>query len=133
MSTATPLADSLQTRLVDLLGSDAVLVDLDEREAYSADVYSAGSTCELVIRPRDKQLAARAVGIIAAAGYDVIGRGGGMSYTGGYIPVRPQSVVVDMSALNRIVEINADDMYITVEAGVTWQQIYEALKPRGLS
>ncbi|MEZ5514495.1 MAG: FAD-binding oxidoreductase [Steroidobacteraceae bacterium] len=132
MSTVTPLADSLQSQLVDLLGSDAVFADPAEREAYSADVYSAGATCALVIRPRDKQLAARAVGIITSAGHDVIGRGGGMSYTGGYIPLRPESVIVDTSALNRIVEINADDMYVTVEAGVTWQQIYEALKPRGL-
>ena len=40
--------------------------------------------------------------------------------------------MLDLSALNRIVSINEDDPVITVEAGVTWQQIWEALTPRGL-
>jgi len=34
--------------------------------------------------------------------------------------------------MNKILEINADDMYVTVQAGVTWQQLYAALQPLGL-
>jgi FAD/FMN-containing dehydrogenase len=40
--------------------------------------------------------------------------------------------MLDLSALNRIISIDEDDLVITVEAGVTWQQIWEALTPRGL-
>jgi FAD/FMN-containing dehydrogenase len=47
----------------------------------------------------------------------------GLTYVGGYTPVREATVVIDTSSLNRIVEIAPDDMYITVEAGVTWKQI----------
>ena len=58
--------------------------------------------------------------------------GGGMSYTGGYLPERARTVVVDLVRLDRIIEISAEDLYITVEAGVTWKRIYEALQPLGL-
>lgn len=85
-----------------------------------------------VIRPSSLESLARAVAVTTGAGHAVIGRGGGMSYTSGYTPVIPESVIVDMQGLNRIVEINAEDMYVIVEAGVTWKALNEALEPLGL-
>ena len=41
-------------------------------------------------------------------------------------------MLVDTSRLNRIVEINAEDMYVTVEPGVTWHDLWQALKAKGL-
>ena len=124
--------DRLVERLVDILGKDAVITDAAERRFYSADVYSEGEHCAAALRPTDVSLLAKAIGTATASGYAVIGRGGGMSYTNGYTPIRPDTVTVDVGALNRILEINEADMYITVEAGVTWKQIYDALKPKGL-
>ncbi len=124
--------DRLVETLTSLLGADAVVTDQAEREFYSADVYAAGATCAVAIRPTDKGALAKAIGATTSAGYAVIARGGGMSYTRGYVPTREDTVIVDVATLNKIVEINEDDMYITVEAGVTWKQIYDALKPKGL-
>jgi FAD/FMN-containing dehydrogenase len=124
--------DRLIETLTDILGTDQVIVDDAEREFYAADVYSAGATPAVAIRPTDKHKCAEAVAAATMQGYAVVPRGGGMSYTGGYRPVREDTVTLDLSAMNKIIEINEEDLYITVEAGVTWQQIYEALKPRGL-
>jgi FAD/FMN-containing dehydrogenase len=66
------------------------------------------------------------------AGYSIIPRGGGLSYTGGYRPINDKSVIIDTSRLTRIIEVNPQDMYITVEAGVTWKQIHDTLTPLGL-
>lgn len=55
-----------------------------------------------------------------------------MSYTKGFIPSKDKTGVLDLSKMNKIIEINVDDMYVTVQAGVTWQQLYEALKPHGV-
>jgi D-lactate dehydrogenase (cytochrome) len=132
VNTALALEPSLAARLVDLLGPESVCTDLAERQAFSADAYAAGATCAAVIRPNNADALARAVAMITTAGYDVTARGGGMSYTGGYTAVREQAVIVDTAGLNRIVEVNAEDMYVTVEAGVTWKQIYERLQPLGL-
>ncbi|MCB2107544.1 MAG: FAD-binding oxidoreductase [Rhodobacteraceae bacterium] len=124
--------DRLIDTLTNILGKDAVLTEEADRDYFSCDVYAAGERCAAAIKPKDVASLSKAVAATTAAGYAVIGRGGGMSYTRGYTPVREDTVTVDVGAMNKIVEISEDDMYITVEAGVTWLQIYEALKPKGL-
>jgi FAD/FMN-containing dehydrogenase len=67
-----------------------------------------------------------------ALGFAVIARGGGLSYSSGYLPQAAGSVIIDMSRLTRIIEINETDMYVTVEAGCPWRVLYAALEARGL-
>ncbi len=128
----TSINDRLVETLSSILGADQVITDEEERLFYASDVYAVGSTPAVVIRPADKHKLAKAVAAVAKEGYAMVPRGGGMSYTGGYCPVREDTVTVDFTAMNEIVEINEEDLYITVQAGVTWKQIYEALKPLGL-
>jgi 4-cresol dehydrogenase (hydroxylating) flavoprotein subunit len=47
---------------------------------------------------------------------------------GSRVPVRDNSVVMDLSRLDRIVEYNEKLAYITVEPGVTFRQVYEYLR-----
>ena len=42
----------------------------------------------------------------ASLGLALIARGGGMSYSHGYVPTRDHSIIIDMRRLDRIVEIN---------------------------
>ncbi len=72
------------------------------------------------------------VAAACAAGVSVVPRGGGASYTDGYLPSEPDSILLDTLRLDRIVELNQQDMYVTVEAGVTWAKLNEALVPLGL-
>lgn len=115
-----------------IVAPEAVIVDDELRTLYSGDVYSQGPDCAGIVRPSNSAEVAAVVKAVTAAGYTVIGRGGGISYTSGYMPVRDKTVIVDLGRLNRIVEVSPDDMFITVEAGVTWKQIYDCLKPLGL-
>ena len=50
-----------------------------------------------------------------------------MSYTRGYVPGQPKSIVLDMQRMNRVLEINTEDLYVVVEPAVTWQQLHEAM------
>ena len=63
--------------------ADEVVLDLEERRALSSDVYSRGVTAAVVLRPRSKGRCAQMVAAATRAGYAIIGRGGGLSYTGG--------------------------------------------------
>jgi FAD/FMN-containing dehydrogenase len=132
MNTQTASVDELVIALTPALGTHGIVLDLEERRAVSADVYSRGATCAALLKPADRQALAAAVGICTRLGYAVVPRGGGLTYTGGYTPPHERSVVLDTTGLNRIVEIAEADMYVTAEAGVTWKQLYEALSPRGL-
>jgi len=128
MSAVHPIAPSV----FDRFAAEEVILDPAECAFYSCDVYSRGTPVVAVLRPRDADTCAAMVAAASAAGYSLIGRGGGLSYTGSYLAINQKSVVIDTSRLDRIVEINAEDMYITVEAGVTWKKIHDALSPLGL-
>jgi FAD/FMN-containing dehydrogenase len=115
-----------------ILAPDEVALDPEVCRLHSGDVYSQGETAIAVVSPRSVERLAAAVGALTRAGVAVAPRGGGMSYTGGYTPARPGTAIIDLSRLDRIVEIAAEDMFVTVEAGVTWKQLHRALRPLGL-
>jgi FAD/FMN-containing dehydrogenase len=124
-------SDNFVGALNALLGVENVLSDLPSRVFYSTDIFTPGVVAELVIQPRSAEQLAAAVALCTEAGRVVIPRGGGFSYTSGYIPVAENSVIVDIRALNRILEINPQDSYMVVECGATWKQVYEAATSQG--
>ena len=123
---------SLLTALAGVLGDEHLLTDLESRTFYSTDVYrQADELAEYVVRPGTVEELQAVVRLCAAAEVPMVARGGGASYTDGYLPTRPQTVLIDTARLNRI-DINDADMTVTVEAGVTWAELYEQLAARGL-
>ncbi|MEH6607304.1 MAG: FAD-binding oxidoreductase [Pseudomonadales bacterium] len=122
----------LLDKLVALLGADNVLVDEASCRLYAQDVFTRSLPAGLVIRPYDTASLAAAVATITTAGVAVIARGGGMSYTGGYVPQEEGSVIIDTSAMSQVLEVNAEDMYVTVQAGCSWKALHDVLKPQGL-
>lgn len=122
----------LLSALAQAVGAENLFTSEEDRLYYSTDLYAAGQTCAAVVQPKDKASLARAVGVATEAGYAVVPRGGGLTYVSGYTPNTSKSVIVDVAGLNRIVEVSPENMFITVEAGVTWKQVYEALQPHGL-
>lgn len=128
MTRHDPLIRSLQ----EATGADCVRTDEVARLLGAADLYAMGSPPVAVVRPDSADAVARAVAATTLHGYAVVPRGGGLSYTGGYACGAENSVLFDLSGLNRIAEISEQDMFVTAEAGVTWKQLYDALKSRRL-
>lgn len=124
-------AVALLTALHALLGDAAVQVDDATRQLMASDLYAAGPLPLAVIRPTNVTQLAQAMAAVSGAGATLVPRGGGLSYTGGY-QCRTDSVLVDLSALDQIERISAEDMYVVAQAGVTWKQLYTALTPLGL-
>lgn len=123
----------LTKELVALLGAENFVTDREECIYYSQDVYRAALhvTCG-VIRPGNMAELSAAVKAATTAGYALFPRGGGVSYTSGYLPSVEKSLTIDTARMNRIVEISQQDMYVTVESGVRWIELHEALKGTGL-
>lgn len=123
----SPLIDELNQQL----GEQYVLTDDHSCSLYAQDVFAKAKSALFVAQPGNTEQLAITVKAVTSAGLDVIPRGGGMSYTNGYVPINDRSVVIDLSRMNKILEINTQDMYVTVEAGCTWMQLYEALQSTG--
>lgn len=106
--------------------------DLEQRELFSQDIWAKGVTAEQVYTPQNINDLSRIVRECAHSGQRLNPRGGGMSYTKGYTPDRNGVGILDLSQMNRILDINAEDMFVRVEAGCTWKQLHDALSPLGL-
>lgn len=120
--------EELIQQLSSILGEQCVLDDDQNCILYSQDVYTKGLAAQLVIRPKCTESLAKATKLITHSGFAVIPRGGGMSYTKGFVPVENDSVIVDTSELNQVLEINTEDMYVKVQSGCTWHALHQALK-----
>lgn len=68
--------------------------------------------------------------VASELGAPVTARGAGTGLAGGAVPVKG-GIVMDMSGMNRIVEIDVDNLQVIVEPGVVLDRLNEALKPHG--
>jgi FAD/FMN-containing dehydrogenase len=124
--------EALCSDLRALIGVEQVLTGEDDRSFYGQDMFSAGIPPACIVLVKDTDSLAASVRLCTGAGYAVVPRGAGLSYTGGYRAISPQTVIFDLSFLNRILDVNEEDMYVTLEVGCTWKQVFEALSVRGL-
>lgn len=136
MSLTVPLrADDLMAvdALERALGADRVRSDAATRTYYANDVFwQPGIEPLAVVTPNTAEAAAEGVRVATDHGLAVVPRGGGMSYTKGYLPDRADAVIFDMRGLDRVREVNAEDRYVTVEAGCTWERLNAAVEASGL-
>jgi FAD/FMN-containing dehydrogenase len=119
-------------RLIVAVGRDAIVTDAGELALHGQDVFTRGPDPVAVFRPSDIAMLARGIAAAADESLMIVPRGGGMSYTSGYLPDAAGALLVDMGAMRSILEIDEIDMTVTVEAGCSWGALYEALHPRGL-
>ena len=124
----TDLLDALRNAC----GTDAVVTDTDTLSLFAHDVYRTGAQLAAVVRPNSVDALQRALPILSDFDAEVIARGGGMSYTDTYLARRAGSIVLDLGQLSRIVEINTEDMYVTVECGCTWKRLADTLREQGV-
>jgi FAD/FMN-containing dehydrogenase len=128
-----PGLSTVEAELKTLLGDAHVITAAAELAFYSTDVYRrADIDAALVISPGTTEELAAAIAICTRNKIAVVPRGGGLSYTGGFLPTQARTATIDMRRLDRIIEVNEQDMYVTVECGATWKSLYEKLKPLGL-
>jgi D-lactate dehydrogenase (cytochrome) len=125
------VADAV-AKLAAVLGDAHVLTGEADRRWYAADFTDAEvPTPVAVAQPSCTEDVVEVVKIARGAGLAVVPRGGGMSYTLAHTPARAETLVVDLRRMDRIVECNLADRYVTVEAGVTWAQLMERLRGTG--
>lgn len=120
----------LPQSLANALGDGQVLTGADRLAFYAHDVFTQGAEALCIVRPTDTAGVQAAVRLCAQAGVAMVPRGGGASYSDGYLIDRPH-VLFDLSALQTI-EIDQRDAFVRVGAGVTWAALKAALDPLDL-
>ncbi|MEM6832775.1 MAG: FAD-binding oxidoreductase [Pseudomonadota bacterium] len=131
MATAAQTVTDILGRLEQIVGSQYLLTDDAEREFYATDVYRSVKLPIAVAQPATVDEMQAIVGACFEFGAPVIVRGGGASYTDGYVHMTDGGITIDVSRMKAIA-INEADQIVTVEAGVTWSELWETLKANGL-
>ena len=119
----------------EIVGAYRVVTYRAERRYYSNDIFfwDDAEIAAVVVQPRNRDQVAAIVQTARDLGMAISTRGGGMSYTNGYVPVRADTVLIDLRGLDDIVEINDVDNTATVGAGCTWIKVADAVKAKGLT
>lgn len=133
MATAATLdaETALLDRLAAIVGPAHVLTGAEDRLFHATDVLRAVEVPVAVVRPGSVEQLCAVVAAAHAARAPVVVRGGGASYTDGYTHARPGGITIDPSRMKAIA-VDAANAVVTVEAGVTWAELRDALLPHGL-
>lgn len=121
--------------------NDRVNFDRLERKMYSHDVAALpglvkpmlGSTMPAsVVRPKDEGELVELVRFASGKNIPIVPRGAATSGYGGVLPTKG-GIVVDMTLLNKVTDINEDDLTAVVQAGAVWEDVEKELNRKGLS
>ena len=103
----------------DLLGKENVFSSEADRQSYSYDSAVLPPVVPaFALRPTTTEQLGICVKKLYDYGIPMTVRGAGTNLSGGTIPDSKESVVILTNGLNRILEINSDDLYAVVEPGV---------------
>jgi len=119
-------------KLIDLLGKDRVSDSREALDAYRTD-YSLASpgTPACVVYPNDSKEVQSIVSIANETSTPVVPVSSGVHFTGAAIP-KQGGIVIDMKNMNKIWNLDERNRKITVEPGVTWNQLYPVLAEKNL-
>lgn len=126
-----PRSSDLHERLTAAVGADAISNAPDHLSYMGSDVYRGGGTPSLVVRPPSVGALQATVRVCAELGVAMAPRGGGASYTDGYLLEDGGHILIDTGALQSI-DIDTTNATVTVGAGVTWAAMRDALAKHGL-
>ncbi|MBL8212527.1 MAG: FAD-binding oxidoreductase, partial [Bryobacterales bacterium] len=127
--TTSALAEA-RTHWERLLGSEAVLADPAALRRRQTATFPTWSQVPLVLRPQGREQVQECLRIANRFHIPVYPVSSGKNWGYGSGVPAGDGVLLDLSALNRIVDFNEELAYVTVEPGVTQQQLFEFLRQR---
>lgn len=115
--------------------------DRTERVLYGHDIAAipglfkplVGRTVpDAVVQPANEQELVDLIRWAARRKIVLVPRGKGSSGYGGIIPIK-QGIIVDFYRMKSVLAVDAVNGTVTVEPGITWEQLDRILQPRGLT
>ena len=117
--------------LAALIGRSALITDDDGRRAFETDALTAyRSVPLLVVLPRTTDEVSKVLRYCNDARVKVIPRGAGTSLCGGALPTQ-DAIVLCVSKMNRILEVDYANRFARVESGITNLAISNRVAEKG--
>lgn len=119
-------------RLIDILGKKYVLYTPEDLAVYSYDATFAEGSPELVVLPANTEQVSRVVKLAAGARIPIVPRGMGSGMAAGSVPMVAGGMVVSLTRMNHILEIDTENATVLTEAGVITADLQAAVEAIGL-
>lgn len=114
-----------------LVGSEPVIADEEGRRAFEADALTAYRRMPLaVVLPRSTEDVAKVLKYCNEHRIKVVPRGAGTSLCGGALPAE-DAVVIGISRMNRVLDVDLVNRTVSVETGITNLAVTQAVAAEG--
>ena len=117
--------------LENIVGADQVLTLNEDLIAYSYDGTFLEGLPDVVVLPENTTQVATVVRVANANGIPIVPRGMGSGLAGGSVP-KHGGIVLTMTRMNRLLEIDRANMTATVEAGLITGELQKHVEALGL-
>jgi len=128
------VSDEAVGKLKEIVGEDNIVLDRERMIDYSHDEFSLDWVRhfpEAVVKPKNTKEVSQIMKLANREGFPVTPRGGGTGLVGGCVPIYG-GVVLSLERMNKVLEIDKENLMATVEPGVTLMDFYEAVESSGL-
>ena len=119
-------------KLIEIVGRENFTDQLEELVPYSYDASMNVHRPDAAVWPESTEQVAKIVRFANEHRIPVVPRGAGTSLSGGVIPIRG-GIIVDLSKMNRILEISIENRYARVQAGVVCDDLNRQLAKHGFT
>ncbi len=127
------LDKGIAEKLEAIVGAGHVLTRKVDLVTYSYDATAdvPRQIPDVVVMPADVEEIRRIVNLARTQGIAIYPRGAGTNLSGGAIPLN-RGIVLSFQRMNRILEVDAENLTATVQPGVVIQELNNAVAPHGL-
>jgi glycolate oxidase len=114
-----------------IVGRRHVLAQPADLLLYGYDASTIVGTPDAVVLPASTEEVARVVELCAERGLPFVARGAGTNLSGGSAPIRG-GVVVVLTRMNAVLDLDADNLRATVQPGLVNLELQNTLQAHGL-
>lgn len=123
---------NLIQNLVKAVGKESVLYSPEDLAVYSYDGTFAEGRPEIIVLPETTEQVSQVVRLAAEARVPIVPRGMGSGLAAGSIPIPGGGIVVCLTRMNHVLEIDTQNATVSVEAGVITADLQKEVEKRGL-
>jgi glycolate oxidase len=129
-----PVTPAIVEKLKQICSDSTVFTDKEKLEPYSHDETPLAQFAhfpEVVVMPTNTEQISKIMQLATENKIPVTPRGAGSGLSGGAIPVYG-GIILSLEKMNKILEVDAQNMMVTLEPGVVTNEVNEKIQQQGL-
>lgn len=126
------MENSLIDNLIKIIGKEGVLHTPEDLAVYSYDGTFVESSPDVVVLPESTEQVSQVVRLAAQTHTPLVARGMGSGLAAGSIPMPGGGIVVCLTRMNHILEIDTENSAVRTEAGVITAHLQAEVEKQGL-